>query len=372
MIHFAAPAGSDWTLREYLSRWGHAVAKRFRLIPYEDLLQAGSFEPGAYVLSSLCSIPDHMRRSLERLHASLCREAGFRFLNHPTKTLTRLPLLEELSRRGLNGFRAARATNGFGHLRFPVFLRSERTHDGALSPLLHSRSAVEASIGRALVRGRPLRDLLVVEFCDTSDTNGYFRKYSAYVVGDRVLPRSLEYGRPWVLKHEHCEFSQAQLAEERAYVLANPHEKQLSRIFAIAGVEYGRIDYAVKDGQVQTWEINLHPTIGRGRVATKSHVPPALEPFREESKAFFYRAFQSAWETIDPSEQPPRAVSLSLPTEPEPRASSRQGTSTLARVRRRAPRPLRHLALALTTPLLPAIGRLALRRARQRPDARVV
>lgn len=54
-------------------------------------------------------------------------------------------------------------------VRFPVFIRSERSRDGALSPLLDSQREVETWIGRAIALGRPLHDLMVVEFCDTAD-----------------------------------------------------------------------------------------------------------------------------------------------------------------------------------------------------------
>ncbi len=368
MIHFVAPANDDWTPHEYLSGWGRAVADRFRVVHYEDLAAAGSLERGVYVLAALCRLTDGMGLFLRELHGRLSREPGLRFLNDPSRTLKRLPLLEELARRGLNEFRAARATGDFASLRYPVFLRSERAHDGALSPLLQSPREVEAAVARAVILGRrEVRDLLVVEFCDTADSDGYYRKYSAYVVGDRVLPRSMEYGRGWMLKHAGCEYSQKMLDEERAYVLANPHEPELSRIFAIAGIQYGRIDYAIKAGRVQTWEINLHPMIGRGPGPSKHPVPPELKPYREESKAIFHRGFQAAWEAVDlPSDgQPAIEIAVAAP-EPRREAPTTLRPSLLDRARRQAPRPLRRLAVTLAAPLLPGLGRAALRRARVR------
>ncbi len=90
------------------------------------------------------------------------------------------------------------------------------------------------------------------------------------------------------------------ILEERAYIVGNPHEAQLREIFGIAGVGYGRIDYAVLNGRVQTWEINLHPTIGRGPGEDrKKRVPPELEPLRDVGKAHFHRGFSAAWEAVD-------------------------------------------------------------------------
>ena len=101
------------------------------------------------------------------------------------------------------------------------------------------------------------------------------------------------------MKHSRSDFTRAILEEERSYMLANPHREQLAKIFSVAGTAYGRIDYAVKNSRVQTWEINLHPTIGRGHGESKALVPPELLPFREETKAVFYRSFQEAWAAVD-------------------------------------------------------------------------
>jgi hypothetical protein len=103
--------------------------------------------------------------------------------------------------------------------------------------------------------------------------------------------------------------------EELEYVRTNPHRAQLEEIFTIAGVGYGRIDYSLLDGAVQTWEINLNPTIGRGLRPASGRVPKELEPVRSETKAHFYSGFQAAWEAVDlpassrvPFAHPPVAV----------------------------------------------------------------
>ena len=42
---------------------------------------------------------------------------------------------------------------------------------------------------------------------------------------------------------------------------SDPHGDRLADIFSIAGVGYGRIDYGVHAGAIQTWEINTNPMI---------------------------------------------------------------------------------------------------------------
>ncbi len=365
MIHYLAPATLDWTIREYLSRWGLAVSDRMRIAHYETLLRQERLERGTYVFSALCSLSAEMRGLLADLRTSLDGEPDFRFLNHPTQTLRRFGLLDELARLGCNDFRAVRATGDLEGLRYPVFLRAESTHEGALSPLLHSRREIEAAIGRAIVRGRRLDNLLVVEFCDTSDARGYYRKFAAYVVGDRILPRSVEVGRAWMLKHSRSDFTREILEEEREYVVANPHREQLARIFSVARAEYGRIDYAVRDGRVQTWEINLHPTIGRGPGESHTLVPPELLPFREETKAIFYRAFQEAWTSVDlPATGRPPAPVVIGHRGASVRDSRIQSPSQATRLLRRSLGPLLRLGERIAAPILPVVARLAVRRAR--------
>ncbi len=362
MIHFVVPAGSEWTLHEYFSRWGAPVANRFRILHYESLAEQTSFDRGRYVLAALQFDPGP-QRLVEEWHARLSAEDGVRFLNHPTRTMGRYALLQELWRRKLNGFRAVRLDEDVAALRYPVFLRSEREHTGALSPLLHSPSEVERAIGQALWLGCRWEDLLAVEFHDTADADGYYRKYSAYIVGDRILAKTLEYGRAWMLKHAQCEFSEPMILEEREYIFSNPHETQLRAIFEIAGVEYGRIDYAIKDGRVATWEINLHPTLGRGRGEhLKKTVPAELQPLRDAGKAHFHRGFAAAWRAVDLASngRPPVRVTL------DPRKVSASRTRPAARgglmrALHRGARPFKPLLEPLSGLVFPMLARLARR-----------
>src|SRR3546814_10272912 len=42
--------------------------------------------------------------------------------------------------------------------------------------------------------------LLITEFCDTQDDRGLYRKYSAFNVGGRIIPRHLHFSRSWQVK----------------------------------------------------------------------------------------------------------------------------------------------------------------------------
>jgi hypothetical protein len=363
MIHFVLPAANEWTAREYFSKWGRSVAGRFRVLRYEDLAAKTSFDRGTYLLTGF--FPRRLQPLMEELHRQLSAVEGIRFVNHPTRTLRRFELLEELYRRGWNGFRAVRlATADVAALRYPIFLRSEEEHSGALSPLLRSPSEIDGALGKALWQGYRLDDLLAVEFCDTADAEGFYRKYSAYIVGDRILARAIERGRGWMLKHARAEFTEATILAEREFIVTNPHEAELRKIFEIAGTEFGRIDYGIQNGRIQTWEINLLPAIGRGQGERRHAVVPSeLEPLRDVGKRHFYRGFAEAWEAVDlPSDrQPPVQVALSPALRAPGRARPVRRGGPL-RALRQMLRPLKPLLEPFSRPVYPLITRLARRR----------
>jgi len=112
-----------------------------------------------------------------------------------------------------------------------------------------------------------------------------------------ALRDSVAVARRWMLKYESSEHSESSYREERSYVCENPHEHALRRIFDVAGVEYGRVDYSMKDGAPVVWEINLNPVIGRG-LRTSTVLSGRLRAQREETKAHFYARFLAAFDAI--------------------------------------------------------------------------
>jgi hypothetical protein len=362
MIHFLT-VGNE--MREYLDSQGRDLADRIRVLSYAELPGQTHFERGTYIVSASDQLTGTGRRMLDDLCATLSGTPDVRILNHPGRTLTRYPLLSALHGLGRNAFRAVPARGDLRAIRFPVFVRSEWQHTGAWSPLLHSPRAVEGAIGELVLRGHRADELLVVEFCETADADGVYRKFAAFNVGGEIIPRSLASGRRWMLKQASSDFTLDMVLEERDYVLGNPHQEALREIFAFAGIEYGRMDYALSGGEIQVWEINLNPTIGRGRRPKSGRVPTELEPIREQSKQAFYRRFAEALAALDPgpAQAPPVTVRFDAGV-----------TARGARIlRRRAPRfgafralyrPFRPLLEPVARMLFPVVGRLL-----RRPDS---
>jgi hypothetical protein len=361
MIHIVVPRDQDWAFVNYLTGHGVSLAGGMRVVHYESLPAQRTFERGTWVFSALDQLHPGMERLVRGVAEQLAAEPGVRLFNDPRRTLLRHDLLATLADRGLNDFRVVRAGEPCEGLRYPVFVRAERNHGGNISPLLHDPKEVAAWLGRAVVEGYEFADLLVVEFHDTASADGYYRKYAAFIVGDRILPRSMACGRSWMLKHEHTEFSEAVLREERAYLHDDPHAAQLARIVGLAGVDYGRIDYSVQDGRVQTWEINLHPTIGRGPGTRRAAFPAELEPLRDANRAFFYQGFNEAWRPYAaPMEGDP--IPVSLDAELIRKAAHRRRKSRPSMVMlRSAARPFKPVLEPVAMRILPVVTALARR-----------
>ncbi len=361
MIHLVVPRDQAWAFVNYLTGHGASLAGAMRVVHYESLPARRTFERGTWVFSALDQLRPGMDRLVRALAEKLAGEPGVRLFNDPRRTLLRYDLLATLAERGLNGFRVVRAGARYEGLRYPVFVRAERSHGGNISPLLYESKDVEAWLGRAMVQGYEFGDLLVAEFHDTASPEGYYRKYAAFIVGERILPRSMAYGRNWMLKHEHTEFSEAVLLEERAYLHEDPHARQLAEIVRLAGVDYGRIDYAVQDGRVQTWEINLHPTIGRAPGRARAALPPELEPLRDANRAFFYQRFNDAWRSYAaPADGAPIPVSLDADLTREAAEGPRKSRPSMV-VLRSAARPFKPVLEPVAMRLLPIVTALARR-----------
>ncbi len=367
MIHYLIQRAQAFTVDEYLGLWGRDLASILRVQQYEMLREQEAFTPGAFIVSGMDQLGRAARQLVRLLARALEQHHGARVLNHPDRALERAALLGQLFDTGLNAFRAVSPASDLTELRYPVFLRRASLHDGPRSGLLRSPRSVEAAIGWQALRGEPIDDLLITEYLDTS-VDGYFRKYAAFAVDGHIMARSLSFGRHWMRKHHGSEFTRAMVEEELDYVTSNPHVAQLKEIVRVAGIEYGRIDYALLDGRVQTWEINLNPTIGRGLRPSSGQVPASLEPVRSETKRLFYRAFGAAFAalatqsaTAQSAGASTQSVVVALPASPLRAAHTELQQSALSggRGASRAWRLAERLLVPSLTGALAVIGRRA-------------
>lgn len=334
MIHFVVGDEGSFSIRYYLDEEGIALRDRMRVVLYDDLARFDRLPLGTWVFTEIDRLSAAKRELVTIACARLTASNGHAcVMNQPRHVLLRHALLRAAHDAGLNRFRAWPASGlPSSEIRYPVFVRFANRHTGNLTPLLDSPRSLQRALASLMASHIRLEDLLVVEFCDTKDIHGVYRKYSAYKIGDRVVPRYLECSREWMVKWDWRIFDRERADEERRYLETNPHDAWIREIFRLARIDYGRVDYGVLDGAPQVWEINTNPTIGRG--------PGPKVRLREDIEAYkamlapvfgaFFQNFQAAWQAIDTESV--GSVEFRLPSE------LRGAIETEARQRRRAER----------------------------------
>jgi hypothetical protein len=247
----------------YLAHWADCNSPRIQIVTYETLASRPTLYSGTYIFSDLerlCPVENEISQFLwDHLRQ---KGTAVRLLNEPYSVLRRYELLRTLYAQGQNSFAVYKLSDLHTPMRFPVFVRQENEHEGSLTPLLSDRQELVTALVELFLRGFRAKELLVVEFCNTVSPDSIFRKYSAFRIGDQILPRRLVFNLGWMAKNNsESLINEPHAQEERTFVETNPHESWLRKVFDLAHIEYGRIDYSFCDGRPQAWEINTNPTI---------------------------------------------------------------------------------------------------------------
>jgi len=173
-----------------------------------------------------------------------------------------LELNHKLFQAGINRYQSAKATEDYSHLRYPVFVKVIQDHAGSHTAILHDESELEAALEKAVYpyTRHTIDDLMIVEYQDTS-VDGQFTKYASFKFAGKVMARSRRVASHWMMKAvrqlEHPDL----LLKEQEFLENNTHAEEIGRMFELAGIDYGRIDCAFVDGQMQVWEINTNPMV---------------------------------------------------------------------------------------------------------------
>jgi hypothetical protein len=262
MIHYFVTAARVGSIRLFLESWGKCLAPRMRVVTYESLLAGREQLPeqgGVYIFTNLGlvnAMSQQARSAICDLHDRLVETRGAnKVLNDPARSLRRYDLLKCMYERGINTFDAFRASDASIRPRFPVFVRDEMRNELGL-PVLAADAVQYASLlrGTRWIAGS-LAGYMTVEFCDTKDSAGIYRKYGAFIVGDRTVPRHILFSRNWHIRSDDL-VEPAMVEEELRFLDTNPHSEALLECARLARVSYGRVDYALLDGRPQIWEIN--------------------------------------------------------------------------------------------------------------------
>jgi hypothetical protein len=292
MIIYLVTEQHTYTMGSFLSLWANELAKRINILPYDIIFSDLSdrrfkLKVGTYIFSDIERLTPWQAEILSKIWEAISRYWDEkRLINHPGQSMRRYQLLRTLRERGLNKFNVYRLEERIVPERFPVFIRGENDHFGNLTGLLHTPRELSAAIQELARQGKRIDDKIVVEFINTSDNRDIYRKYSAFIVRDRIVPRHLFFSRNWMVKVADVHDA-SMLAEELEYVHSNPHETQLREIFRIARIDYGRIDYSILDGSIQVWEINTNPMLASRISADIPERRPVHDLFVDQIKAAF-------------------------------------------------------------------------------------
>jgi hypothetical protein len=259
MIFYITTKKHRHTLDEFLATWGKELVGTIVPVGYETLFRMHTLPVGSYIFADLERLsPEDLERAALVWTTLSSSGRDVRLFNHPLRAMRRYELLREMRERDINDFDVYRLTEARRPSRFPVFIRLENDHNGSITKLLHSPRELDAAIERLTTVGCNRDTLLITEFNATTDQRGLYRKYGAFAVGERIIPRHLLFSRHWQLKYQDF-VDDATTAEEWRFLRTNPHEEALQEIFAAARIDYGRIDYSVVDGRIQVFEINTNP-----------------------------------------------------------------------------------------------------------------
>jgi hypothetical protein len=242
------------------------LCDRVETVSYADAFAGHSIAAGAVVFAD---IPRLSGPALVRSHRiwQAILEGGKRHrpFNHPVRALRRFALLRRLHAEGLNSFDIWRGDERRAPMRFPLIVRSINDRDGPYGGPIHHRRQLDAAIESWIDRGRDPEHLLIIEFCNTKDADGLYRRYTAYVVGEQIFHWRMYCSRNWIVREQGLDELKpdfdvdALMAEEHAFAAGTQHVEKLRRIAAIAQLGVGRIDYGFENGRLVVWEINWSP-----------------------------------------------------------------------------------------------------------------
>ncbi|MEM6411935.1 MAG: hypothetical protein AAF683_10420 [Pseudomonadota bacterium] len=258
MIIFVTSAHHKYALRPLKALRG---APEIQIISYNRLFKLDRFRKATYIFCDFDRLNFWELDLAAKVHRQLSAN-GCRVLNDPARALQRFSLLRKLQREGLNSFHVWDAAIDPLPDRFPVFLRTKAGHRGTLTDLLGSEAEAREALTRALDDGINLHDLMFVEYCAEPIASNVFRKLSAFVIGDQIVTGMAVHDATW-----HAKFGAEGIAGECLYkeeyeiVDTNEFAEQMLPVFRAANIEFGRADFSMVDGQLETYEINTNPSI---------------------------------------------------------------------------------------------------------------
>jgi len=281
MLYYVVREFHRYTIDKFLHslRAKGCSSEILRVATYETLFALKRAPIGNYIFTDIDRLtPFEIDAAGEIVKGLRKVDPTVRIANEPNRVLGRYALLRRLHEAGLNSFNVWRLDEERMPTNYPVFIRREQDALGAESPLLRNADEFRAEISRLYAVGKGMAGRIAVQFCDSGDATGTYRKYGAFCFGGLVVPQHLVVADQWMVKRGMAALTPELIAEEERYVFDNPHAEHLRTVFALAGIDFGRADYCVADGRVEVFEINTNPGFpsarnpNDGRMVRRNHV----------------------------------------------------------------------------------------------------
>jgi len=296
MICFICTTAHRYTLTKHLPKF--AGVPDFKVWSYDKLFRARFLPRATWIFTDFDRLNFWELELAARIHRNLVG-MGQRVLNDPATVAERFSLLRRLHRAGFNRFNVWSVEAEEWPDRYPVFLRTQSAHRGTLTDLIPDRTSLEREVAAALAKGRPRRELMIVEYCAEPIRADLFRKLATYRVGPAMIATLCVHQSKWVAKDgERGIAGQELYDDEHRIIEENRHSEDLRTAFEIGNIEFGRADFGLVGGRPQVYEINTNPTI-----VTMHRHPFAI---RLAASRLFEKRFAAALTAIDtPAGGPP-------------------------------------------------------------------
>lgn len=264
------------------TKWGKPFRNSILPLSYSWAANLNSFSGGIFLFSDLEILTDKEMSNARLLAERISKQKeDFLILNDPRKALTKLEVLQNLHKAGINQYRAYSLCDYKNIKKFPVFLKGAGNHGGPASKLLYSRKEIEAHLKSVNINPQS-HDFFLVEHLLTDQQMGYYTKFSYYKFGPHVFPRHVFFNKDWMIKVRD-RLSPSLANFEREFMLNDPHRETILQVFEECNLEYGRVDYSLLDGKPQIWKINTNPNWALTRYTET--------PFKRHLHELFYSEF---------------------------------------------------------------------------------
>jgi len=306
MIVFLATKAGLSSFTDLLPNFLRPVRRRIQALTYGQLAGLGELPAATYIFSDFERM-NSVQIELAQQAFEQIRNHGpeLILLNEPARYKPRFAFMRDLYERGINPFNVYRVHEIGPHVRYPVFVRLENDHTGPRTDLLTNESDLRLALLQATLGAVPFQDLMVVEFVDTRRPDGYYEVYAASKFGCDLKPRHKNTHHHWIVKGPNRgrgdRWDPWQVQEDRDYQTGQVHEG-IAEAFELAGIEWGRADYAIIDGKPVIYEINSNP------VTVPQPDKYLLE--RQDSQDHMVRITLDALEQLDSHSPPHPGIQL--------------------------------------------------------------